>query len=110
LTNPSSPCGSCYRKVPQELHKMKPQMNKDEHSSVLLLTCESLPGGQGYFHREDAKSAKKSDFKNFAFFASSRWIFWFAAGLHCVYPCSSVVSLIVLVAARPGSLSESQIS
>jgi len=28
-----------------------------------------LSGGQGYFHREDAKSAKKSDFKNFAFFA-----------------------------------------
>jgi len=29
-------------------------------------------GGQGYFHREDAKSAKsakKTDFKNFAFFA-----------------------------------------
>ncbi|PYU90855.1 MAG: hypothetical protein DMG08_16745 [Acidobacteria bacterium] len=42
-----------------------------------------LSGGQGYFHREDAKSAKKSDFKNFAFFASSRWIFWIAAGLHC---------------------------
>src|SRR5437764_9984350 len=51
----------------------------------VLLTCESLSGGQGYFHREDAKSAKKSDFKNFAFFASSRWIFWVAAGLHCVH-------------------------
>src|SRR5437762_13059499 len=51
----------------------------------VLLTCESLSGGQGYFHREDAKSAKKSDFKNFAFFASSRWIFGVAAGLHCVH-------------------------
>src|SRR5947207_385360 len=51
----------------------------------VLLTCESLSGGQGYFHREDAKSAKKSDFKNFAFFASSRWFFWVAAGLLCVH-------------------------
>src|SRR5438552_17279572 len=44
--------------------------------------CKFLSGGQGYFHREDAK---KSDFKNFALFASSRWIFWVAAGLHCVH-------------------------
>jgi len=32
-----------------------------------------LSGGQGYFHREDAKSAKKRDFKNFAFFAVDFW-------------------------------------
>src|SRR2546422_5734974 len=51
----------------------------------VLLACESLSGSQGYFHREDAKSAKKSDFKNFAFFASSRWIFLVAAGLRCVH-------------------------
>src|SRR5205823_4766072 len=31
------------------------------------------------------EDAKKSDFKNFALFASSRWIFWVAAGLHCVH-------------------------
>src|SRR5216110_496338 len=59
-------------------------MNTDPCSSVLL-TCKSLSGGQGYFHREDANSAKKSDFKNFAFFASSRWIFWAAL-------CSSAAS------------------
>src|SRR5207247_6274857 len=60
-------------------------MNTDETDlcSSVLLTCESLSGGQGYFHREDAKSAKKNDFKNFAFFASSRWIFWVAAGPDC---------------------------
>src|SRR5438034_6815536 len=60
-------------------------MNTDETDlcSSVLLTCESLSGGQGYFHREDAKSAKKNDFKNFAFFASSRWIFWVAAGPGC---------------------------
>src|SRR5439155_23798073 len=63
---------------------MKPQIDTDRCSSVLL-TCKSLSGGQRYFHREDAKSAKKSDFKNFAFFASSRWIFWVAAGLLCVH-------------------------
>src|SRR5437764_6120362 len=61
--------------------QMKPQMNTHPCSSVAL-TCKSLSGGQGYFDREDAK---KSDFKNFAFFASSRWIFWVAAGLHCVH-------------------------
>ncbi|PYV42433.1 MAG: hypothetical protein DMG09_02545, partial [Acidobacteria bacterium] len=44
-----------------------------------------MSGSQGYFHREDAKSAKKSDVKNFAFFASSRWIFLVAAGLRCVH-------------------------
>ena len=59
-------------------------MNTDPCSSVLL-TCKSLSGGQGYFHREDANSAKKSDFKDLAFFASSRWIFGVAAGLHCVH-------------------------
>src|SRR5213592_4925763 len=53
--------------------------------SSVPLTCKSLSGGQGYFHREDATSAKKSDFKNFAFFASSRWIFGVATGLHCVH-------------------------
>src|SRR5438034_6143877 len=63
---------------------MKPQMNTDRCSSVLL-TRKSMSGGQRYFHREDAKSAKKSDFKNFAFFASSRWIFLVAAGLLCVH-------------------------
>src|SRR6266516_2085368 len=64
-------------------------MNTDETDlcSSVLLTCKSLSGGQGYFHREDAKSAKKNDFKKFAFFASSRWIFWGCgwAGLHCVH-------------------------
>src|SRR5437773_672841 len=63
---------------------MKPQMNTDRCSSVLL-TRKSMSGGQRYFHREDAKSAKKSDFKNFAFFASSRWFFGVAAGLLCVH-------------------------
>src|SRR6266566_6465935 len=59
----------------------RPPMNTDRCSSVLL-ACKSLSGGQGYFHREDAKSAKKSDFKNFAFFAVD---FWVAAGLLCVH-------------------------
>src|SRR5213596_1904316 len=52
----------------------------------VLLTCKSLSGGQGYFHREDAKSAKKRDFKNFAFFAVDFWGCGWAA------LCSSVVS------------------
>ncbi len=34
-------------------------MNADERRSVLL-THESVPGGQGFFHREAAKDAKKS--------------------------------------------------
>src|SRR5438034_9748224 len=55
----------------------RPPMNTDPCSSVLL-TCKSLSGGQGYFHREDAKNGKKSDFKNFA---SSRWISLVVAGL-----------------------------
>ena len=46
----------------------------------VLLTCKSCPAVKDIF---TAKSAKKSDFKNFAFFASSRWIFWIAAGLRC---------------------------
>src|SRR5438552_19074186 len=62
----------------------RPPMNTDPCSSVPL-TCKSLSGGQGYFHREDAKNAKKSDFKNFALVASSRWIFGVATGLHCVH-------------------------
>src|SRR5438046_521546 len=37
----------------------RPPMNTDPCSSVLL-TCKSLSGGQGYFHREDAKNAKKA--------------------------------------------------
>ena len=36
--------------------KMKPAMNTDEHGS-LLLTCESVPGGQRFFHREGAKKS-----------------------------------------------------
>src|SRR5881396_3748400 len=64
---------------------MEPQMNNTDPCLSVLLTCKSLSGGQGYFHREDANSAKKSDFKNFAFFASSRRIFWAAL-------CSSVAS------------------
>src|SRR5437773_11908754 len=71
---------------------MKPQMNTDRCSSVLL-TCKSMSGGQRYFHREGAKSAKKSDFKNFAFFASSRWIFWVAAMLRRVHRSFHFVQL-----------------
>src|SRR5213076_1595812 len=75
---------------------------------AVLLTCKSLSGGQGYFHREGAKSAKKSDFKNFAFFASSRWIFWVAAMLRCVHRrsilCSFLCALRVF-AVNSGSVS-----
>ena len=63
-------------------------MNTDLCSSVLL-TPKSLSGSQGYFHREDAKSAKKSDFKNFAFFA----VDFFGCGWAAL--CSSVVSFIL---------------
>src|SRR5438132_7707396 len=37
-------------------------MNTDEtdlcSSVLLILTCKSLSGGQGYFHREDAKTRR----------------------------------------------------
>ena len=66
-------------------------MNTDRCSSVLL-TCKSMSGGQRYFHREDAKSAKKSDFKNFAFFA----VDFLGCGWAAL--CSSVVAFCAIYA------------
>src|SRR5437867_2447 len=57
-------------------------MNTDETDlcSSALLTCKSLSGGQGYFHREEREEKR---FQKLAFFASSRWIFGVAAGPGC---------------------------
>src|SRR5438552_18729020 len=75
-------------------------MNTDEADlcTSVLLTCKSLSGGQGYFHREDAKSAKKNDFKNFR---SSRLRGGFL-GLRLGWAalCSSVVSICAVSVVR----------
>src|SRR5438552_17080377 len=59
-------------------------MNTDPCSSVLL-TCNPWPAVKDIFTAKTRTARRKAISKTLRSFASSRWIFGVAAGLHCVH-------------------------